>query len=609
MARRSASNLGEGSPAEKKKASDSVRLVADNSATPDGIAPAADDSAPLTLDAAPRAERRPTAKRLAHPIVSEAAASKSAASAKSSTPERASIPAAHARPPRDRRRVAAGAVAVICVGGALVAGGVWAVGARHHRLTSVAPAALHAATAPEAKPILADYTPPNRDQVRRAYLSVAATYHVEGLSGVVRNTMDCFSALAQTPSYPGLDYCIAMDAYGEALQRKLDNGQPLANDSYYTSTTPRELAAARGVVSADGDPGARVLDVRRLAGEVSQDDPADTAQVVADNDKAPGAATLRAASDAAPQVIPSETPPGAPASRLAPQPVLPAQPAAARTTVAQNTAVAPAVVQTAHASRTPAPHVATVRPTPQVVRAQVTTRTPTRAPTRATLAPARPQRIAAQHVVQHVSPPVVRASTHTVRPLPRSQAHLQKASVVSTHRSTPGARLAHTPAHDGSLHARLNKIVAAVKHAFAPPPSRHVSLDRTPSHAGRDSEHGRVTHASASTSHGTSLRKTAKGVTTASYDRDSRTHARPRDWNEDHTPAKPVRVAARTRVTHDPDRDRYDAMERRAAEPSEWVDCRHPRGAGEVRMCEGPTAAGGGTLGGQYAGNRGGRYR
>jgi hypothetical protein len=49
---------------------------------------------------------------------------------------------------------------------------------------------------------------------------------------------------------------------------------------------------------------------------------------------------------------------------------------------------------------------------------------------------------------------------------------------------------------------------------------------------------------------------------------------------------------------------RNDGASRRASEPSEWVDCRRPRSASEIRLCEGPSGGGDGTLQGQYSGGR-----
>ncbi len=565
-----------GPPSAKRKSRAKVRLVADNSADEaqsndspaEAVAtPATDDSAPLTLDLRPAAPRR----------ASRTAPSTAPSPASAAAPEQPSIPAAIARPQRSRRRVAAGAVLIVCIGGALTAGLVKAVTARHHRLTSVAPAAIHPG-APEARPILADYAPPNRDQVRRAYLTVWSTYHAEGLSGVVRKSMDCYSALAQTPSYPGLDYCIAVDAYGEALQRKLGNGQTLAADSYYTSASiaPRELAAARGVVSADGDPGARVLDVRRLAGEVSQDDPSTTAQIVAENDRNPGEQTLRAASAAAPQVIPSETPPGAAPPK--PDPVLPAAPHAH-----------PAVQVASAAAPARAPVHAVLAPvaTAPIVRARVAA------------APApKPQRVAA------AAPPL----RIIVRDAPQ-KARVQRAAVAPTRKVAPAPHLTRASASVAKPKAvakpKLIKTSAPARHAA--PPVRHAQV----THTSKRWEHAHPTRVAVASPapHGPSLRKIASRVLDMASNAFHHRRDHVRDRDTDDRDARPVRVAARApitrasvaraHVTHDPDGDRYAALQRRAAEPAEWVDCRHPRGASELRLCEGPTS-GGGTLEAQY---------
>jgi hypothetical protein len=125
-----------------------------------------------------------------------------------------------------------------------------------------------------AEPILAAYFPPDRDQVRRAYDDVAKIYGGEGLSGVVRQSMDCFAGLEVRPSYPDLDYCLAFDAYGAALHQRLLNGAAPDANTFFGASAARDLAAARRVVGKEGDPQARLLDIRRLAGRVSHEDDA-----------------------------------------------------------------------------------------------------------------------------------------------------------------------------------------------------------------------------------------------------------------------------------------------------------------------------------------------
>jgi hypothetical protein len=264
------------------------------------------------------------------------------------------------RPQAARRRLALAVVAFLCAIGAAAGvgkalserrlGGLGPVRAHAERAPSAAAAAA-AAAAPEAKPILADYRPPDRDQVRKAYLNVSGVYRAEGLSGVVRQTMDCFDALKQTPSYQMLDYCLALDAFAEAMARKLALGQPAAADGYFTTTQPRELAAARGVVGADGDAGARVLDVRRLAGEVSRDGPAAARAAIA---SVSGASATTAAVETAPSAGPGRrTAPLRPA--LAAVTVAHAAPPA-KATPAKVAAIRVAAVKPAPRDRHAAPH-------------------------------------------------------------------------------------------------------------------------------------------------------------------------------------------------------------------------------------------------------------
>ncbi|HEY3813526.1 MAG TPA: hypothetical protein VGL66_09890 [Caulobacteraceae bacterium] len=272
----------------------------------------ADD--PLTLDPRPYAPR------------------KTRGAAKPAALKPAALKIASRRP----GRVAAAVAVTLAVGGAVTVGVVQAMNAHGHRTplsSSVAyapravkhldvEAATPAAAVVEAKP-LTEYQPPDREQVSSAFLKVGAVYRNEGLSGVVRQSMDCFSGLKSAPSYATLDFCIAADAFGEALQRKLSDGHPPASDSYFAAASTRELDAARTVVGADGDAGARVLDIHRLAGEVSQAGSGAAATLVAANEHMPPAAVVAPREE--PAAVPVESAPApmvtprvTPAKRVAP---------------------------------------------------------------------------------------------------------------------------------------------------------------------------------------------------------------------------------------------------------------------------------------------------
>jgi hypothetical protein len=421
-------------------------------------------------------------------------------------------------------RAVVGGVLAACVTGALVVGAGQALTTHTHRLHAVAPlaaapqagetAATPIAPAAEAKPILADYRPPDRDEVLRAYAHVAEVYRTEGLSGVVRQTMDCFAGLGQSPSYSVLDYCIALDAYGEAMQRKLAGEQPVAADSYFAAAQPRELAAARAVVGADGDPAARVLDVRRLAGEVSQtSSPAAAAAVVAAND--------HLSAHAAPALA-QEQP--------------------------------PSMVHTGPARSDASPTAAPLAPVAKAVVAP----TPSR-PAKPRLEKAAAPAAAAKPRLQRTAAPAPAARPKLVKTAAHGRA--KPAAVVHIARAAPTERAEHR----------------ARRMAAERPPLRndHAQVVRT---------------ATTRTSKPSGLRRFLPPWL---WGRPA--HAAP---DRDNAPP-PWRVASRERPRPEP-RDRLEPVFRRAAEPTEWVDCRQPRGEAELRLCEGPVGGGDGTLGGQY---------
>ena len=483
----------------RKRKSASTRLKPVLAET--GDAPAAAAGEPLTLDPRPYAPRpRKTAAKV--------------------TVERPGMQ----HPGMQRRaRIAAAVAVTVAVGGAVAVGVVQAMHASgHHPPISQTPfsvaqksptGAVPAEATPiavEAKP-LTEYQPPDRDQVSSAFLKVGVTYRSEGLSGVVRQSMDCFSSLKQTPSYPTLDFCIAADAFGEALQRKLTDGQPPASDSYFAAASSRELSAARAVVGADGDAGARVLDIHRLAGEVSQAGSGVAATRMAENDRTPPAVVAAPREEPAASTPPVEAPPPAVKSLAKP----------------------------AHAS----------------VHAPVTP-------------------------VLGVAPPVRAA----IRKAPALHA------ATPPRHATPRIETASTPMRES--HPNLVKTRARVEPPAEHPRVTRVSAPVKPTHA-----HARL----AEDDTRDAPRKPPRQHLAAATATHAPHHVAARD--EDQASASPpwdgaIR-AIRASLTA-----RNDLANRRASEPSEWVDCHRPRTPMEVRLCEAPSGAGGGTLQDQYRSGR-----
>src|SRR3569833_557806 len=452
---------------------------------------------------------------------------------------------------RRRRGLIAASIGVICVGSAAV-GVVKAMGPHgpfrtvdQKSAVAAEPARPLAAPAEEAKPILAEYRAPDRDEISRAYLNVATVYKTEGLSGVVRQTMDCFGGLKSNPSYAALDYCVALDLYGEALQRKLADGRPIPTDSYFSGVEARDLQAAREVVARDGDAGARVFDDRRLAGEVSQAGP-------------------EAAAAAADAMLAAATTPVAPAPPAAATP--PAHAAQATSPVAVAANLQPA-------SR-PAPHVPSATPqAPAHVVAQARAEPAKAAPKLAAKAPApRPVVLAtAKHASKVAAKPVVKVAAKPAAPRPALRVRVAKASA-------PKAPAAHAPIARASVHVKPPRptVTRASLHHARPAAKPVRVAARAPEPRASLPRPLQV------------LDRFFRSVTHPSSQRPAQVAQRS-------APAHPatVRVAAQGR-SHG-----------RAYEPSGWIDCRQPRNGQEIEICRGGSG-GDGTLGGQM---RGGHIR
>jgi uncharacterized protein YecT (DUF1311 family) len=122
----------------------------------------------------------------------------------------------------------------------------------------------------EAAPPAAPVRPTDADAVGRAYDDAGAIYRSEGLPGLVRRSQACDAEIRSAPAYERLDYCLAFDAIGAALQQRLNGGQPNAADSWFGQSQARGVAQVRRAAPDEFDPAARVLDVRRVLGEVGR---------------------------------------------------------------------------------------------------------------------------------------------------------------------------------------------------------------------------------------------------------------------------------------------------------------------------------------------------
>lgn len=220
------------------------------------------------------------------------------------------------------------------------------------------------------------YAPPDREAVRDAYAEVGRLYRTAGVSGLAEAARRCFADLAERPSYRGLDYCSAVDAFGAAFAHRAA-GAPAPSDSWFGQAETRYLQTAEAVLGPERDAAARLVDIRRLAIEVARE-----------SGPAFAAASQPAAPEGSVQVEPVEP-------VEAPQPAPSRPPSASPPVQATPSRPAPAPVRRADVA--PAPPRAAAPPAParrpgEVDReAYVAARIPEAGPTAAEVAAARPR--------------------------------------------------------------------------------------------------------------------------------------------------------------------------------------------------------------------------
>ena len=524
---------------------------------------------------------------------------------------------------QDRRRAFAfAAVALGCVGAGAIGLTQALVPHAPFRTAAVAPASAKPRTAAtviqteDARPIRIEYRAPDHEEVSRAYVNVAAVYRSDGLSGLVRRAMDCFDGLKSEPSYGALDYCVALDIYGAALQRKVSGAASLPSDSWFAGAPVRDLAVAREVIGADGDSGARVLDVRRLASEVSDAGPeAAQAEVrrsaVANSVMAERAAeeqarrrveeqaaldlrqkaadlaqqrAQRLAAKVSPQVLAS-TPlvSPIPAAAVITAPAKPPRAAAfahaAESGVHKPSATHKIVAAAAAAAARPAPAARLAHAAPPKAQAALTHARVEHRPMEAHLV------AVSSHAVGHRSAQKHAATTHL-----RDRHRLVAQSAPA--KSTPKARtLARATSHRALSHTAPARLALArptlARPTLARPTLARPALAR-PALAHATSSHVILAH---------SNWRRAPHPTHARLSESPREAATA--LNSRATPgrfmAKPLQVLDRffQRVTH----RNVARSDSRSGEPAGWVDCRRLRNAQEADACQ--PSQGDGTLGGQ----------
>jgi hypothetical protein len=113
------------------------------------------------------------------------------------------------------------------------------------------------------------YQAPDPAQVEKAYSAVQAELGAGGMSGLARAGLDCFRRLEARPTYGLMDYCIAFDLFGAAQNARLAGGEAPSATSWFGSAGARQLNVAQSIMAAEGDADARLLDLRRIASELS----------------------------------------------------------------------------------------------------------------------------------------------------------------------------------------------------------------------------------------------------------------------------------------------------------------------------------------------------
>ena len=177
-----------------------------------------------------------------------------------------------------------------------------------------APASSEATREAQAPtPTQAAFVAPDREAVRDAYAEVGRVYRTAGVSGLAEAGRTCFAGLAEQPSYRGLDYCTALDAFGAAFAQRAA-GAPPPTESWFGQAESRFLRTAQLVMGPERDAAARLVDIRRLAIEVARESgPAFAAA------SPPGAAPASEVA-AAPPSRPAGLPPSVALETVAPAP-------------------------------------------------------------------------------------------------------------------------------------------------------------------------------------------------------------------------------------------------------------------------------------------------
>ena len=115
--------------------------------------------------------------------------------------------------------------------------------------------------------------PPSEAQVERAYARVRDIFNARGAPALASEGEACFAALARTPSYPQLDFCLAFDAFASGVAQAAGAGSAEAA-GYFNEATVRHIRALDAVGASQREARARIEAISALATAVGRRQPA-----------------------------------------------------------------------------------------------------------------------------------------------------------------------------------------------------------------------------------------------------------------------------------------------------------------------------------------------
>jgi hypothetical protein len=119
------------------------------------------------------------------------------------------------------------------------------------------------AAAANFRAIKAAYAAPDKQQVAQAFEESRRLIAADGLSGLARASIVCFDKLSREPTYPLMDYCLALDMLGaQAYARTAGDTAPPS--TYFGQGPVRRQRAVQSLIAGQTDANSRIIDTNRL---------------------------------------------------------------------------------------------------------------------------------------------------------------------------------------------------------------------------------------------------------------------------------------------------------------------------------------------------------